>query len=152
MLDGWQINGITTISTGSPFNVTSGVDSNLDGIATDRPDRVGNPSLGGGRSRSQKVSEFFNTAAFADVPPDTPYGNSPRDPLIGPGYVDTDISAFKKFAIYEKSDLLFRGEIFNAFNNVNLSDPNGTLSSSQFGKITASNSPRIVQFALKYEF
>ena len=113
---------------------------------------MGNPSLGGGRSRSQKVKEFFNTAAFAYVPPDTPYGNSPRNPLIGPGYVDTDISAFKKFAIYEKSDLLFRGEIFNAFNNVNLGGPNGTLTSTHFGQITGSNSPRIVQFALKYEF
>jgi hypothetical protein len=152
IFDGWQINGITTLSTGSPFNVLSGVDSNLDGIATDRPDKVGNPSLGGGRSRAQKIAQFFNTAAFVDLPPDTPYGNSPRDPIIGPGYVDTDISAFKQFAIYEKHELTFRGEIFNTFNNVNLSSPNATLSSTQFGKITASNSPRIVQFALKYDF
>jgi Carboxypeptidase regulatory-like domain/TonB-dependent Receptor Plug Domain/TonB dependent receptor len=152
LLNGWQINGITTISTGSPFNILSGVDSNLDGIATDRPDRVGDPSLGGGRSRAQKIGEFFNTASFEPVPADTPYGNSPRDPIIGPGYVDTDLSAFKRFAIYESSDLLFRAEIFNTFNNVNLGTPNGTLTSSQFGKITSSNTPRIVQFALKYEF
>jgi Carboxypeptidase regulatory-like domain/TonB-dependent Receptor Plug Domain len=152
VLDGWQINGITTFSTGSPFNILSGVDTNLDGIATDRPDRVGNPSLGSGRSRSQKIAEFFNTAAFVVPPSNTPYGNSPRNPLVGPGDVDTDISAFKKFPIYERSDLIFRAEIFNAFNNVNLGDPNGTLSSSQFGKITSAGSPRIVQFALKYEF
>ena len=94
----------------------------------------------------------FNTAAFTVPQANTPYGNSPRDPLIGPGYVDTDISAFKRFAIYEKSDLLFRAEVFNAFNNVNLSNPNGTLNSAQYGKITASNTPRIMQFALKYEF
>jgi hypothetical protein len=152
LLNGWQINGITTLSTGHPFNVGSGVDSNLDGIATDRPNRVGNPSLGGGRSRAQKIAEDFNTAAFAQVPADTPYGNSPRDPLIGPGYVNTDLSAFKRFAIYERSDLLFRGEIFNTFNNVNLGNPNGTLTSTQFGKITSAGTPRIVQFALKYEF
>ena len=152
VVNGWQINGITTLSSGSPFNVLSGVDTNLDGVATDRPNRVGNPSLGGGRSRSQKINEFFNTTAFADPPAATPYGSSPRDPLIGPGYVDTDISAFKKFEIREKGDLLFRGEIFNAFNNVNLGGPNGTLTSSHFGQITGSNSPRIVQLALKYEF
>lgn len=152
VINGWQINGITTLSAGNPFNVTSGVDSNLDGIATDRPDKVGNPSLGGRRSRGQKIAQFFNTAAFAVPPPGKPYGNSPRDPIVGPGYVDTDISAFKKFAIYEKSDLLLRGEIFNTFNNVNLGDPNGTLTSSKFGKITSAGSPRIVQIALKYEF
>jgi hypothetical protein len=152
ILNGWQINGITTLSTGSPFNVVSGVDTNLDGIATDRPDRVGDPNLGGGRSRAQKIAEYFNTVAFAVPPAGTPYGNSPRDPLIGPGYVNTDLSAFKRFAIYEKNSLLFRAEVFNAFNNVNLSNPNGTLNSTQYGKITASNTPRIMQFALKYEF
>jgi hypothetical protein len=152
VLDGWQINGITTLSTGNPFNILSGVDSNLDGIATDRPNLTGNPALGGGRSRPQKIAEYFNTKVFAQVPADTPYGDSPRDPIVGPGYIDTDLSAFKRFAIYEKSDLLFRGEIFNAFNNVNLGNPNGTLTSAQFGKITSANPPRIVQFALKYEF
>jgi hypothetical protein len=152
VLNGWQINGITTLSTGSPFNVLSGVDSNLDGIATDRPDRVGNPNLGGGRSRAQKIAQYFNTAVFAVPAANTPYGNSPRDPLIGPGYVNTDLSAFKRFAIYEKSSLLFRAEVFNTFNNVNLGNPNATLNSAQYGKITSSNTPRIMQFALKYEF
>ena len=111
---------------GQSLQCVLGVDSNLDGIATDRPDKVANPSLGGGRSRSQKIAEYFNTAAFALPAPNTPYGNSPRNPLIGPGFVNTDISAFKRFAIYEKSNLLFRGEIFNTFNNVNLSNPNAT--------------------------
>lgn len=152
LLNGWQINGITTLAKGNPFNVSSGVDSNLDGIATDRPDKVGNPSFGGGRSRSQKIAGYFNTAAFALPAPNTPYGNSPRNPLVGPGFVNTDISAFKRFAIYEKSNLLFRGEIFNTFNNVNLGNPNATYTSSQFGKITSSGSARVVQFALKYEF
>jgi hypothetical protein len=152
VVNGWQINGITTLSSGSPYNVLSGVDTNLDGIATDRPDRVGDPSLGGGRSRSQKIAGYFNTAAFAVPVTGTPYGDSPRNPLIGPGYVNTDISAFKRFAIYEQSTLLFRAEIFNVFNNVNLNNPNGTLGSTNFGKITGAGSPRIVQLALKYEF
>jgi hypothetical protein len=152
VVNGWQINGITTLSSGGPYNVLSGVDSNLDGIATDRPDRVGDPSFGGGRSRSQKIAGYFNTAAFAVPAAGTPYGDSPRNPLIGPGYVNTDISAFKRFAIYEQSTLLFRAEIFNVFNNVNLNNPNGTLGSTNFGKITGAGSPRIVQLALKYEF
>jgi hypothetical protein len=128
------------------------VDTNLDGIATDRPDRVGDPNLGGGRSRAQKIAEYFKTTAFAAPAAGTPYGNSPRNPLIGPGYVNTDLSAFKRFAVYEKSDLLFRAEVLNVFNNVNLGNPNATLSSSKYGKITSSNSPRIMQLALKYEF
>ncbi|MEO6924293.1 MAG: hypothetical protein ABI142_10740, partial [Bryocella sp.] len=47
VLNGWQINAIQTLATGSPFNITSNIDSNLDTIATsDRPDVVGNPFLG----------------------------------------------------------------------------------------------------------
>jgi hypothetical protein len=152
LIDGWQINGITTLSTGAPFNVTSNVDTNLDGISTDRPNLTGNPRLGSGRSRAEKIAEYFNTAAFTVPSAGTPYGNSPRNPLVGPGTVNTDISAFKRFALYEKSDLLFRGELFNVFNNVNLSGPNGTVGNAKFGQITGAGNARVVQFALKYEF
>jgi hypothetical protein len=38
-------------------------------------------------------------------------------------------------------------------NNVNLSNPAASLTSAaQFGKITAANSPRILQFALRLSF
>lgn len=152
VLSGWQFNGITTLQSGSPFNVTSGVDSNRDGNNNDRPNVVGNPILSGDRSRGAKINEFFNTSAFAQVPADVPYGNAKRNLLIGPGYVDTDFSAFKSFPIWRQSSLQFRGEIFNVFNNVNLNNPIGVLTSPKFGQITGSGAPRIVQFALRYMF
>ena len=152
ILSGWQLNGIETLNTGNPFNITSNFDSNIDGINTDRPNLVGNPFLGWGRSRSQKIAEFFNTAAFARPPAGQPYGNVARDAFIGPGQVNTDMSALKRFALYREADLMFRAEIFNVFNNVNLNNPNGTLGNANFGKITGAGSPRIAQFALKLEF
>lgn len=152
LLDGWQINGITTLTSGSPFNVLSNVDSNADGITTDRPNIVGDPALHGGRSRTAKIAEYFNTAAFVAAPVGSGPGDARRDPIIGPGYVNTNISAFKRFALIRESDLLFRGEIYNLFNNVNLNNPNGTMGNGNFGKITGTSAPRIVQFALKYEF
>jgi len=152
VLSGWQINGITTIESGNPFNIISNRDTNFDGILTDRPEVIGNPLLGSGRSRSQKIAEFFNTAAYALPGTGNLYGNSRRNSLLSPGYVDTDLSAFKRFAVYGESDLLFRGEIFNTFNNVNLNAPNGTLGNPNFGKITSAGAPRIVQLALKFEF
>jgi TonB dependent receptor len=152
ILGNWQVNGITTIRTGTPFTVTSGVDSNLDGINTDRPNVIGNPILAGGRSRAQKIQGFFNTAAFAQVPAGVPYGNSGRNSQIGPGYLDTDFSAFKNMPVWRESNLQFRAEFFNIFNNVNLSNPNGTMTSPLFGKISASSPARIIQFALKYSF
>ena len=151
MLSGWQLNGIVTLTSGSPFNITFNSDTNLDGITTDRPDVVGNPGLGSGRSRLYKINMFFNTAAYA-IPVGRPYGNSSRDPLLGPGFVNADISAFKRFAIIREDNLLFHAEVFNLFNNVNLGSPNGTLGSPKFGMITSAGAPRIMQLALKYEF
>jgi hypothetical protein len=151
VLSGWQLNGIVTLESGSPFNITSNSDTNLDGIATDRPDVIGNPSLGGGRSRLDKINRYFNTDAYA-IPAGHPYGTSPRDPILGPGFVNTDISVFKRFPIVHEDNLMFRAEVFNLFNNVNLGAPNGTLGAPKFGMITSAGTPRIMQLALKYEF
>ena len=152
ILGGWQLNGITTIGTGTPFNVTSGVDSNRDGNNNDRPNVVGKPNLPGGRSRTQKIQEFFNTKAFAQLPAGVPYGNASRNMLIGPGFFNTDFSAFKNFQLWNESVVQFRGEIFNLFNTVNLQNPNGVMTSPKYGTISAAGAPRIVQFALRYSF
>jgi Carboxypeptidase regulatory-like domain/TonB-dependent Receptor Plug Domain len=155
VVDGWQVNGITTFHTGIPFNVLAGVDSNRDGIATDRPNIAGSPYLGGGRTRSQKINQFFNTPAFSQVPAGVPYGNVGRNVAIGPGFMNTDLSAFKNFPVWKESTLQFRAESFNLFNNVNLANPNGTETSPSFGKISAlatNYSPRVIQFALKLSF
>jgi hypothetical protein len=151
LLSGWQVNGVTILRSGQPFNVTSGVDTNFDGTPTDRPNLIGNPHLPSGRGRAATAKAFFNTAAFVTPPAGTPYGNTPFNMMYGPHYVDTDLSAFKKFPV-ERAALEFRGEVFNIFNNVNMSAPNGTKSSPAFGTISAAGAPRIVQLALRLSF
>ena len=154
VLGNWQLNGITTLSTGNPFTITSGVDTNLDTVLTDRPNTISDPVLSGRRSRNAKIQEYFNTAAFAQVPANAanPYGSTSRNSLIGPGVVNTDFSAFKNFPAWKESQVQFRAELFNLFNTVNLSNPNGVLSSPLFGRITNSANARVIQFALKYSF
>ncbi|MBS1814733.1 MAG: carboxypeptidase regulatory-like domain-containing protein [Acidobacteria bacterium] len=153
VLSGWQLNGIETLATGNPFNITSNVDTNLDTVAnTDRPDLIGNPYLDGGRSKRDKIDQYFNTAAYVVPTGGRLYGNSPRNPLIGPGTVNTDISAFKRFVVHEQANLLFRAEFFNLFNNTNLNNPNGVLGNGNFGRITGAADPRQMQLALKFEF
>lgn len=151
VLSGWQLNGITTIRTGTPFNITSGTDTNYDGTNNDRPDQIANPVLDSGRSRQAKIQQYFNTAAFG-LPTMSPYGSTAYNALIGPGLVDTDISASKTFAITEKSNLQFRVDLFNAFNNVNLNNPNAVMSSPKFGTIGGAADPRITQLSLRYSF
>jgi hypothetical protein len=152
LLSEWQLNGITTLRSGQPFNVTSGIDTNFDGTNNDRPNIVGNPYLPGGRSRYETKNAFFNTAAFVSLAPGTPYGNTPYNLLNGPRYVDTDLSAFKSFSIYREGALQFRCEVFNVFNNVNLSLPNGGMNSPAFATVSASGQPRVLQFGMRLSF
>ncbi len=160
VLDGWHINGITAFQSGSPFTVTSGVDTNMDGVNNDYVNIAGNPVLPGGRSRAQKIqSGTLNPAAFsvpANVSPgDNPYGNEQRNQFFGPANINTDLSLFKEFPIYEQVRLQFRAEAFNAFNNVNLNAPRAALANIQtvgLSQITGAAAARRLQFAAKILF
>jgi hypothetical protein len=153
VLSGWQINGIQKLATGSPFNIISNTDTNFDLLtAGDRPNVLFDPRLTGSRSKVAKINEYFSTNAYVVPSSGQPYGNSPRNPLVGPGTVSADLSAFKSFALPENLNLQYRVEAFNAFNNTNLSNPVGTLTAKNFGAITGAASGRILQMAVKLNF
>jgi hypothetical protein len=95
------------------------------------------------------------------------YGTVPRNFLRGPGYFNTDIAISKTTAITERVSLQFRADFFNIFNRVNFTNPGVTnngdgtysggavgtdINSDQFGQITSTYDPRIIQLALKISF
>jgi hypothetical protein len=114
---------------------------------------IGDPKLTGNRSRTEQIAEWFNKAAFKENAPGT-FGTLGRNTLRGPGLAIVDFSAFKRFPMpySEQHKLEFRAEAFNAFNRVNLNNPNTTRTSSLFGRITSAGEPRILQFGLRYSF
>jgi hypothetical protein len=150
IVGGWQLNGIWTAHSGSPLTITSGTDSNLDGNNIDRPNLVADPNLPTDRSRATVINQFFNTAAFAKAT--GLYGTAGRNILYGPAAVNWNMSAFKQFVLKENAKLQFRADCFNVFNEVNLGNPNTTMSAANFGKITSAAAPRILQFGLKFVF
>lgn len=153
-LSGWRISGITTLSTGSPINMVSGSDTNYDNYGNDRPNQIADWHLSGGRSRSQKVAEYFNTAAFQSVPVGTATGegNTQFNLLIGPGRKNTDMAAAKDMLIKGENKIQFRADAFNVFNNVNLGNPTAQLNSTNDGVINSAAAGRILQLTLKYMF
>jgi len=151
-LGGWESSGFWTMQKGIPFSIVSGTDRSLSGLGIDYADLVGNPYLDTGRSRNDRINQYFNTAAFAPNGPGT-FGTSPRNVLRGPGSVNFDLALMKKFPIREKANVQFRSEFFNAFNKPNFGAPYNNLSvSNRFGRIESAGSPRIVQFGLKLNF
>jgi hypothetical protein len=92
------------------------------------------------------------------------YSNQPRNEFRGPPTRQVDFSIFKVIRIRERLSLQLRGEIFNLFNNRNLSGANTNASSSGLGQITSTQdvgngapgigtgAPRNVQLAAKIVF
>jgi Carboxypeptidase regulatory-like domain/TonB dependent receptor len=155
IVGGWQVGGITSISSGNWFTITddNGV-ANSDGNSQ-RPDLIGDP-----RGKPCVPNTFFNTCAFAD-PPSGSFGDVNRNSVQGPGYQIWDFSLFKNFSITERTKLEFRAEFFNVFNHPNLqfakSGPQNSINTTtfgtpQFGFLTGARDPRQIQLALKLSF
>ena len=146
--DGWQVMGIHSYTTGTPFTIHARTDfSNSGGDA--RPDAVLGVSNepAGGRTRQ----EWFNPAAFTN-PANGLFGNVGRNTISGPSNVTIDFSVFKNFPISETTRLQFRTEFFNLVNHPNFRSPSTTYDSSNPGELTAAGTSRQIQLALKFLF
>ncbi len=151
LLGGWDVNGILTFESGTPFTVSSGRDNSFSGVNADRADLIGNPFLSTDRPRGELVNRYFNIDAFTFNAVGT-FGTSGRNILRGPGNANVDTGLFKSIAITETHRLQFRAEAFNLFNRVNLGNPNANRNAAAFGRITSAGPPRVIQLALKYQF
>ena len=155
-LGGWSLSGAMLLESGRPFSVLSGVDNSMSGVGADFADLVGDTSraarLDPGRD---KVFEWFNTRAFVANREGT-FGTSGRNIVFGPGFANVNLTVAKSFplaAISEAARVQLRAEFFNVFNRVNLqSKRSENVASGTYGRITSAFDPRILQFALKFQF
>jgi hypothetical protein len=146
--NGWQVIGIHSFTTGTPFTVHARTDfANAGGDA--RPNAIPGVSdePAGGRSRQQ----WFNPAAFTN-PTDGQFGNVGRNTISNPGNISIDFSVFKNFPIREPVRLQFRTEFFNLINHPNFRSASTTYDGSNPGELTAAGTSRQIQLALKLLF
>ncbi len=148
---GWQLSSIVSLTSGEPFSVYSGVDNSRSGVGNDRADLVSSPYLGNGRSKSAKVAEYLDPAAFAVNALGT-FGNTGRNAYYGPGFASTDDALQKDFHLVERLSLMFRFEAFNAFNRGNLENPTNTVGSPNLMVISTAFDPRILQAAVRLKW
>ena len=150
-LGGWELASMTSMVSGAPVNITTGVDASLTGVGNDRPDLIGNPV----RSHSgtdDMLARFFDPAAFVSNQPGR-YGNVGRNLINGVAQSSTDLALVKAFPIGDRfGKIQFRAEFYNALNQVNFGGPTASLNNRNFGRILSAGSPRILQFALRYTF
>jgi hypothetical protein len=163
---GWQFLNITTLTTGSPFSVYSGIQQTGAGAGgTDRPDQVGQPHFSTSRPvRDDYFGMGANNASFFNIPINLPGGTGPnsgffgtlrRDTFRGPGYHDFDIAMIKDTPFGHRGNgelgtVEFRAEFFNVFNIVNFGLPSNIVRGSGFGIISkTAGTSRQIQFSLK---
>lgn len=153
VLGGWQLSGIATQQKGTPISITSGRDNSLRGVGRDRPNNLGDPNLPSDRSTDEKLVRYFDTSKFVQNPTGT-FGNTGRNPLIGPGLTVFDLNLTKKFRVWgEGKHLELRWDAFNALNHANFGNPGGNLAgTATFGRITSAGAGRIQQIGLRFEF
>jgi len=77
-----------------------------------------------------------------------------RNVFTGPGFANVNTRIAKEFnlPLAETAKLEVTGELFNAFNRVNLSGVSSDMTSATFGRATTSSGPRQVQFGVRVAF
>lgn len=165
---GWELLSISSISSGAPFSVYSGIQQTGAGAnGVDRPDQIAVPKLSTARTNRQdyfgmgtaNASKYFNIPvhiAGGTGPNQGRFGTLGRDTFRGPAFYDYDFAVIKdtpfgrRSSGAERMDLQFRGEFFNLFNIVNMGLPANILNGSGFGEISkTAGTSRQIQLSLK---
>ena len=154
-LEGWQISGITTLSTGIPYDIFGNQDNQHAGVS-DRAQLVATAKQPSGTDKTftgPPLSDF-DFAAFDTA------SNLGRNHFYGPDFIDFDTVAQKTTTVNERMKLVFRTEAYNLFNHANFGQPGNAIANtgtfgqslSQIGRADGTSGARQLQFALKLLF
>jgi len=174
ILNHWDFSGIGLVQTGIPLSVFDTNAGSVYGLIAGevRAQRTGSNPLTHGSMDSRVINGYLDPAAFTRAPEapngtslaDQDFGNSGVGFLRGPGQHNVDFAVERLFPISETNSVRFRTEFFNLTNTPQFANPNNSLgfgdptqpnpvASPAFGRISGTvTAPRIVQFALKYQF
>lgn len=139
-IEGWNVNGVITMSSGRPFTVYSG-SNQLSNILSSTVDCNGcSRDMGSVDKESSTfggVPGYFTAAQIAQFsqPAAGSMGNTGRNYFNGPGRFNLDMAFLKKTWLTETVNLELRFEFFNITNTPTFGFPTATLTSTTFGRI-----------------
>jgi hypothetical protein len=151
LLRNWQINGMVSAYSGTPFTVTAAGTSLNAPSSTQTADQVKTEvhKLGG----IGIGNPYFDPTAFAPVTA-VRFGTSGRNILRGPGVVNLNAGLFRKIRITERFGLDVRAEAFNLTNTPHFGNPAANASTpANFMTITSAlDDARLIRLGLRLGF
>lgn len=157
-IGGWQLSGIMRARSGLPSAISGSGLWNTNywlGSLSDLKPGSTLPEIGTGFNEKGNPSLFRNTNATKAFTDQQPGLTGTRALVRLAGFVNFDMSLAKSFTMpwKESHRIQLRGEAFNVFNHVNFFNPSLALSApATFGEYRDASAPRVMQFALRYEF
>jgi hypothetical protein len=163
-IGGWQLSGIARWTSGFPFSVDGGQRWPTDWFLTGIGQMTTRPKTGTFKGNGSVNAFADPTAAQQDFTLPLPGGVGSRNILRGDGYAGLDMSLVKNWKMpYNEAHIIqFRWEVFNVpnltrFNAQSIGSSSLLTSLTQqpnnFGAYTSLlTQPRVMQFALRYEF
>ena len=159
IIGGWELSGIARWTSGFPANVSNGANWptnwELGGFAT----VVGKPKTHKTKAADGSVNLFADPTAADAIGAfrqDFPGESGQRNILRGDGYAELDLGLSKLWKVRESQGLRFQWQVFNVTNLTRFNVQALSLSltnSSTFGNYSGLlTNPRVMQFALRYEF
>jgi hypothetical protein len=154
VVGGWQISSLIRYHSGVPTTVGGELAYNANYWLSSLAIPTAPVSAGVHTDENGYPSLFANTSVSGSFADELPGHTGARAVLRLPGMFVSDMAVVKAFPLpWEGQRLQFRAEAFNVFNNVNFSNPSLTLQApGTFGELQAVGDPRVMQFALRYEF
>jgi hypothetical protein len=128
LLDGWEISGITTFQSGTPFSVVNGGGNTGIAVADNAgiangvgpasyPDVIPGQAKPAGGSNAQSFGPLLGNPSQFVAPRGLTFGNAGRNFLNNPSRLNFDMTLLKHFKVREGTQLEFRAEAFNIFNH-----------------------------------
>jgi hypothetical protein len=155
----WELSGVARWTSGFPLSVTNGANWPTNWELSGFAETIGKPETHKTRAADGTVNLFADPSgpnAIGAFRADFPGESGQRNILRGDGFAGLDLGLSKMWKVRESQDIRFRWEVFNALNLNRFNVATASLSltnSSTFGNYTSLlTSPRVMQFALRYEF
>lgn len=150
----WQVDSVTLLKTGTPFNLTSGSDApgfgNVDGISGDRPHVVDPAVLGRTITHPDLSRRQMPRSAFAFMQPGEERGNLGRHVFRRASIRNWNAGLTGQWPVKQDWTVAFRAESINLSNTPQFAEPGFTLTDPNFGVITNTlNDGRTLRFSIR---